>query len=109
MTDSREALIPVRVAELLCSRLCHDLISPVAALKNGMELLAVILTGMGHDWLEGCRVAVEAGATLLAPDEASSVVWGMLGAVAGAGLCSEVLPLDQVAGSVLKPCGRSAS
>jgi histidine phosphotransferase ChpT len=40
MTDSREAHIPVRVAELLCSRLCHDLISPVAALNNGMELLA---------------------------------------------------------------------
>ncbi|MPY70404.1 MAG: histidine phosphotransferase [Alphaproteobacteria bacterium] len=40
MTESGERQIPVRVAELLCSRLCHDLISPVAALNNGMELLA---------------------------------------------------------------------
>ena len=40
MTDSRDAQISVRVAELLCSRLCHDLISPVAALNNGMELLS---------------------------------------------------------------------
>lgn len=40
MTESSDGLIPVRVAELLCSRLCHDLISPVSALNNGMELLA---------------------------------------------------------------------
>lgn len=40
MTETGERQIPVRVAELLCSRLCHDLISPVAAFNNGMELLA---------------------------------------------------------------------
>lgn len=62
----------------------------------GDRVLAVILTGMGHDGLKGARMLTQAGATLLAQDEASSVVWGMPGAVATAGLCSEVLPLDDL-------------
>ena len=37
--NSAHLVIPLRVAELMCSRLCHDLISPVAAISNGLELL----------------------------------------------------------------------
>ena len=44
----------------------------------------------------------EAGAEILAQDEASSVVWGMPGAVVGAGLADEILPLDRIAETVLK-------
>ncbi len=62
----------------------------------GRGLLAVILTGMGHDGLAGCRALVAAGGTVLAQDQASSVVWGMPGAVAQAGLCSAVLPLERI-------------
>ena len=62
----------------------------------GDRVLAVILTGMGHDGLKGARGLVKAGANLLAQDEESSVVWGMPGAVATAGLCSEVLPIDEL-------------
>lgn len=67
---------------------------------HGGRALAVILTGMGQDGLAGCRGLVEAGGTVLAQDEATSVVWGMPGAVAQAGLCHAVLPLLELAGAI---------
>lgn len=63
-------------------------------------LLTVILTGMGHDGLGGCQSCVEKGGTVIAQDEASSVVWGMPGAVATAGICAAIKPLDKVAQAV---------
>jgi two-component system chemotaxis response regulator CheB len=63
----------------------------------GGRVLAVILTGMGHDGLEGCRAVVAAGGQVLAQDEASSVVWGMPGAVARAGLPSWLAPPEALA------------
>lgn len=62
----------------------------------GSRVLGVILTGMGNDGLNGVRRLVELHGRAIAQDEATSVVWGMPGAVARAGLCSEVLPLDEV-------------
>ena len=62
----------------------------------GAAVFVIMLTGMGHDGLEGSRTVIEAGGNVLAQDEASSVVWGMPGAVAEAGLCSAVLPLDEI-------------
>lgn len=62
----------------------------------GARVLGVILTGMGNDGLNGAKQLVDLGGRLIAQDEASSVVWGMPGAVAKAGLCSEVLPLDDI-------------
>lgn len=61
-------------------------------------LLTVILTGMGQDGLHGSKVVVEHGGMVIAQDEATSVVWGMPGAVAKAGICREILPLPQVSG-----------
>jgi two-component system chemotaxis response regulator CheB len=63
----------------------------------GPAILTVILTGMGHDGMKGAQCVVEKGGTVIAQDEASSVVWGMPGAVATNGLCSAVLPLDELA------------
>jgi two-component system chemotaxis response regulator CheB len=63
----------------------------------GPAILTVILTGMGHDGMKGAQRVVEKGGTVVAQDEASSVVWGMPGAVATNGLCSAVLPLDELA------------
>jgi two-component system chemotaxis response regulator CheB len=60
----------------------------------GASSLAVILTGMGSDGQRGCETVVNAGGTVMAQDEASSVVWGMPGAVARAGLCSAILAID---------------
>jgi two-component system chemotaxis response regulator CheB len=62
----------------------------------GSKLTVAILTGMGHDGREGGRHVVEAGGQIIAQDEASSVVWGMPGAVAEAGLCTALLPLVEI-------------
>jgi two-component system chemotaxis response regulator CheB len=63
--------------------------------------IAVILTGMGQDGKRGAEQLREAGAEIVAQDEASSVVWGMPGAVANAGLAHAVLPLDDIAGHLV--------
>ena len=47
--------------------------------------------------MRGARAIVAAGGSVIAQDEATSVVWGMPGQVAQAGLCSAVLPLDEIA------------
>ncbi len=60
------------------------------------RVLVAMLTGMGQDGLAGTRRIIEAGGTLIAQDEASSVVWGMPGAVAKAGLAHAVLPLSRM-------------
>jgi two-component system chemotaxis response regulator CheB len=59
--------------------------------------LAVILTGMGSDGMRGGKDIVAAGGSVIAQDEATSVVWGMPGAAANAGICAAVLPLNQIA------------
>jgi two-component system chemotaxis response regulator CheB len=74
----------------------------------GRKILTVIFTGMGSDGMKGCQKVVEAGGTVLAQDEASSVVWGMPGAVAMAGLCTQVLPLGVMAKTVREYADRMA-
>ncbi len=59
--------------------------------------LGVILTGMGQDGLRGCELIAEAGGQVIVQDEQSSVVWGMPGFVARAGLADRVLPLNMIA------------
>jgi two-component system chemotaxis response regulator CheB len=73
----------------------------VAALF-GASAFATVLTGMGYDGRGGAKVLREAGAEILAQDEASSVVWGMPGAVVGAGLADEILPLDRIAAALMQ-------
>lgn len=78
---------------------CKPAVDPMlrSALKiYGKKMLTVILTGMGSDGLNGGKLAVDAGCRLIAQDEASSVVWGMPGAVAKAGICNAVLPLESI-------------
>jgi two-component system chemotaxis response regulator CheB len=84
---------------------CRPAVDPTLrslAAVYGNRVLAVILTGMGCDGLKGCQAVVEAGGTVMAQDKATSVVWGMPGAVATAGLCSAVLPLAEI-GPRLQP------
>jgi two-component system chemotaxis response regulator CheB len=82
----------------------------VAALY-GASAYATVLTGMGHDGRSGAKVLRDAGAEILAQDEATSVVWGMPGAVVGAGLADEVLPLERIAAFLINrvKAGRSAA
>lgn len=77
----------------------------------GGRVLGVVLTGMGSDGARGAGDIVAAGGAVLAQDEATSVVWGMPGAVAAAGLASALLPLKDVAPAVLTrlAVGRSPS
>jgi len=60
------------------------------------DVLAVILTGMGSDGTRGGKEIVAAGGNVIAQDEATSVVWGMPGSAAQAGICAAVLPLNQI-------------
>ncbi len=64
--------------------------------------LAVILTGMGSDGMRGGKDIVAAGGSVIAQDEASSVVWGMPGAAAHAGICAAILPLNQIAPKLVR-------
>ena len=66
----------------------------------------MILTGMGSDGTRGAADIVAAGGSVIAQDEATSVVWGMPGSVAHAGWCSAVLPLDQIAPKLVGLCTR---
>ena len=78
-----------------------DVLFRSAAAVWGGRCVAAILTGMGQDGLEGVRLLTEAGACVYVQDEASSVVWGMPGAVAHAGLADEILPLDRLPGRLV--------
>jgi two-component system chemotaxis response regulator CheB len=64
--------------------------------------LTVILTGMGQDGMRGCEAIYEAGGQILVQDEATSVVWGMPGHVARAGLADRVLPLSLIGDEILR-------
>jgi two-component system chemotaxis response regulator CheB len=64
--------------------------------------LAVEMTGMGQDGLRGCEHIRESGGQILAQDQATSVVWGMPGFVANAGLADKVLPLDELGIEILR-------
>jgi two-component system chemotaxis response regulator CheB len=63
----------------------------------GGELAVAVLTGMGRDGLRGAELVRAAGGWVIVQDRQSSVVWGMPGKVAQAGLAHEVLPLDAIA------------
>ena len=65
-------------------------------------ILALVLTGMGSDGMRGGKEIVAAGGSVMAQDEATSVVWGMPGAAANAGICSAVLPLNQIAPKLVR-------
>jgi two-component system chemotaxis response regulator CheB len=85
-----------------------DRLFSAAAKVWGPKLLALVLTGMGSDGLHGSQAIAAAGGAILAQDEASSVVWGMPGQVAHAGLASAVLPLDEIAGKLTRLFGGDA-
>ena len=65
-------------------------------------ILAVVLTGMGSDGMRGGKEIVAAGGSVIAQDEATSVVWGMPGAAANAGICAAILPLTQIAPKLVR-------
>jgi two-component system chemotaxis response regulator CheB len=79
-----------------------DALFSSAALVWGSGSLALVLTGMGADGTRGAADIVAAGGSVIAQDEATSVVWGMPRSVAQAGFCSAVLPLDKIAPKIIR-------
>jgi two-component system, chemotaxis family, protein-glutamate methylesterase/glutaminase len=79
-----------------------DVLFRSVAAAYGANALGVILTGMGQDGLKGCEALCAAGASVIVQDEASSVVWGMPGFVARAGLAEKILPLDQICTEIMR-------
>jgi len=77
-----------------------DVLFREAASVYGASALAVVLTGMGSDGTHGARFLTKAGATVIAQDEATSIVWGMPGSIVKAGLAHEVLPLESIGRSL---------
>ncbi|CAH2604011.1 Protein-glutamate methylesterase/protein-glutamine glutaminase of group 2 operon [Rhodovastum atsumiense] len=104
LVEGRPGALRARLSDAAPENFCRPSVDPMlrsATLACSGRVLVVMLTGMGHDGREGTRAVIEAGGTALAQDEASSVVWGMPGAVAQAGLCHRVLPLPAIAPRVL--------
>ena len=106
-------LILVRDGTRVCTKVnqephenaCRPAVDPLfrsVAGIYGRNCLAVVLTGMGQDGLRGCEAIRAAGGQILAQDEATSVVWGMPGFVARAGLADKVLPLPMMAGEIIR-------
>jgi two-component system, chemotaxis family, protein-glutamate methylesterase/glutaminase len=84
---------------------CRPAVDPLfrsAATVFGPNVLAVVLTGMGSDGVQGAQRIRERGGQVLIQDEESSVVWGMPGQVAAAGLADATYPLSQMAGEIVR-------
>jgi two-component system chemotaxis response regulator CheB len=82
-----------------------DVLFESVAKVYGASSLGVVLTGMGKDGLRGCQAIRNAGGQVIVQDEPSSVVWGMPGYVAEAGLANEVLPLSAIATAIRRRVG----
>lgn len=88
---------------------CRPAVDPMlrsVAAAYGKRVITCILTGMGADGMKGGQAVVASGGTVIAQDEATSVVWGMPGAAAAAGICSAVLPLPEIAPWIMKLAAR---
>jgi len=86
-----------------------DVLLRSVAKVYGSHSLTVVLTGMGHDGLRGCQALRETGGQIIVQDEATSVVWGMPGYVAKAGLADKVLPLPAIADEIVSRVRAAAS
>jgi len=86
-----------------------DVLFRSVAATYGGRTLAVVLTGMGQDGLVGCQAVRAVGGQIVVQDEASSVVWGMPGFVARAGLADAIKPLPEIASEILRRLRGGAS
>jgi two-component system chemotaxis response regulator CheB len=102
---TQERLPYVRLLQTEPENHCRPAADPMfrsVATVFGADTIAVVLTGMGEDGRRGCEAIVREGGRVLVQDQESSVVWGMPGAVAEAGLASQILPLNQLAAHVAR-------
>jgi two-component system chemotaxis response regulator CheB len=100
MVEGRAGSMRARLTTDPPENFCRPSVDPMlrsACIATDGRVLVVMLTGMGRDGLAGTRQVIETGGCAIAQDEATSVVWGMPGAIAQAGLCHAVLPLPAIA------------
>ena len=91
--------VKIRLTDGAPVNFCKPAVDPLfdsVAKVYGSASLAVILTGMGHDGADGVKTIASGGGSVITQDEATSVVWGMPGAAAQTGVCSDILPLNQI-------------
>ena len=109
LLESKGTETVIRIVDAPPENFCKPAVDPMfrsIAKVFGRRVLAVILTGMGSDGAKGGGAIVEAGGSVIAQDEETSVVWGMPGAVAQAGLCSALLPLQDIGAFIKKVATR---
>ena len=107
-----EGGVRLRLSRAAPENFCRPSVDPMlrslaTVYRDG--LCAVILTGMGHDGLAGARLVRQHGGRIVAQDEATSVVWGMPGAVVRDGLADHVLPVPEIAALVRPRACRSST
>jgi two-component system chemotaxis response regulator CheB len=105
MTVARQEAPCLRIRSGPPVNFCRPAVDPLfssVASTFGPAALGIVLTGMGSDGAAGARAIAEAGGSVIAQDEVSSVVWGMPGAAAASGVCAAVLPPDEIARTVTK-------
>ena len=97
--------VKVRLTDGEPVNFCKPAVDPLfdsVAKIYGSSTLGLILTGMGHDGAAGVKTIAAGGGSILTQDEATSVVWGMPGAAANTGMCSDVLPLPEIGPKVVR-------
>ncbi|MFC7333249.1 protein-glutamate methylesterase/protein-glutamine glutaminase [Rhodocista pekingensis] len=112
LVANRNGVPTVQLTKDAPENFCRPAVDPMLrsiVRQWGRRVLSVILTGMGHDGQKGCEQVVQAGGVVIGQDEATSVVWGMPGAVATAGLCSAILPLKEIGPFIQKIAARRAA
>jgi two-component system, chemotaxis family, protein-glutamate methylesterase/glutaminase len=105
MTVGRPTSPVLRIGDQPPVHFCRPAIDPLfrsVAYAFGPASLGIVLTGMGHDGAAGARSIADAGGSVIAQDESSSVVWGMPAAAASVGACAALLPPDDIAAVVTK-------
>ncbi|MBS0638953.1 MAG: chemotaxis response regulator protein-glutamate methylesterase [Proteobacteria bacterium] len=105
LVEGNRAALRTRLTTDPPENFCRPAVDPMlrsAAAACDGRVLVTILTGMGHDGLDGTKRVIEAGGCAIGQDEATSIVWGMPGAVAQGGLCHAVLPLPKIAPRLLE-------
>ena len=106
---SRAGIVTAALTEEPPENFCRpavDVLFRSVASVYGERTLAVVLTGMGRDGERGAAAIRKAGGDVFVQDEATSVVWGMPGAVAHSGQADRILPLPSIAGELTRTIGK---
>lgn len=103
--DKDGGAVKIRLTDDPPVNFCKPAVDPMfdsVAKAYGSATLALILTGMGSDGANGVKTIAAGGGSIITQDEATSVVWGMPGAAANTGMCSDILPLMEIGPKIVR-------